>query len=293
MAMIRLSRLHSVLPSLAVAALLAGCSADVGTIVSGGAVTSPYTPPAGNFQGTPFSARVMAGNTAIAGATVQVYAAGTTGNGSAPVQLLPSALTTDSNGAFSVSSYTCPYNTSVLFVTASGGHMGSAANNPTILLMSSPGACGSMTGTPALVVNEATTVASAYAFAQFLKAGGSLGATSTNATGLTLAAATAANLVNPRHRHLAGHVVSVDGHGARRADEHPGQRTPRLRGFPRLDQLRLHGSVQRGDGQRHGTGEHARRRAEHRSPPRLERGQCVCAGRRVDRLFAFARRGSQ
>jgi hypothetical protein len=45
-------------------------------------------------------------------------------------------------------------------------------------------------------VDELTTVASAYAFAQFLSPGAQLGSSSTNVGGLTLAAATLANLVN-------------------------------------------------------------------------------------------------
>lgn len=168
---------------------------------SGGSPIStspPYTPPPGTYTGVAFGGKVMAGTTPLVGATVQVYAAGTTGNGSAPTQLLSSALTTDAAGAFSVNAgYECPLSTSVLLIVASGGHVGSAgAANGSTVLMSSPGTCGNMAAGASYVVNEATTVGSAYAFAQFLKPGAQLGATSTNASGIALAAGTLANLVN-------------------------------------------------------------------------------------------------
>ncbi len=62
--------------------------------------------------------------------------------------------------------------------------------------MSSPGACSAVATGASYVVNELTTVASAYAFAQFLSTGANLGASATNTSGLTLAAGTLANLVN-------------------------------------------------------------------------------------------------
>jgi streptogramin lyase len=47
-----------------------------------------------------------------------------------------------------------------------------------------------------VVVDEATTIAAAWAMAPFLATGAQIGATATNVSGITLAAATAANLVN-------------------------------------------------------------------------------------------------
>jgi hypothetical protein len=62
--------------------------------------------------------------------------------------------------------------------------------------MASPGACSAITTNANYIVNELTTVASAYAFAQFLGSGGQLGASATNTSGITLAAGTLANLIN-------------------------------------------------------------------------------------------------
>jgi PKD repeat protein len=151
----------------------------------------------GTFTGTAFSGKVLAGTTPVIGASVQLWAAGTTGNGSTPTQLLQTALTTDSNGAFSVGAYTCPLASSVLYVVATGGKAGATgASNMSTELMTVPGACNSIAASASYVVNEVTTVASAYALGQFLKVGAQLGATSSNGSGITLAAATLASLVN-------------------------------------------------------------------------------------------------
>ncbi len=159
--------------------------------------TSPAgTPPTANYPGTALSGTVKAGGQPLQLATVQLYAAGTSGNGSAPTAL-GSPVTTDTNGNFSVgSSYTCPLSNSVLYAVAKGGATDGVSNNSAIVLTDVVGACNSLTGSPHFTINEATTTATAWAMGQFLSAGGKLGASSTNASGITLAAATAANLVN-------------------------------------------------------------------------------------------------
>jgi len=182
--------------SLGLGSALAGCGSGTTFVSTPISPVPPYNPPQGNYAGPPFTGKVLAGLTPVVGASVQIYAAGATGNGSAPTQLLSTSLTTDSNGAFAVAtSYTCPYNTSVLYVVASGGQVGSAAN-PGSVLMTSPGACSTISSNQVFVVDEVSTVASAYAFAQFLKPGAQIGATATNSSGITLAAGTLANLVN-------------------------------------------------------------------------------------------------
>ncbi len=145
---------------------------------------------------TAFTGKVLAGTSPVVGASVQFYAAGQAGNG-APPTLLTAAVTTDSTGSFSIpASYACSSSTAITYLVASGGQVGSNGANSDIQLMSSPGACSSITTTSTYIVNELTTVASAYAFAQFLGAGAHLGSSSTNTAGITLAAGTLANLVN-------------------------------------------------------------------------------------------------
>jgi len=151
----------------------------------------------GTYSGAAFGGTVLAGTTPLIGASVQLWAAGTSGNGSAPIELLQNALTTDSNGAFSVSTgYSCPIATSILFLVASGGHLNGGAANADTVLMTVQGPCNSIASGASFTVDEVTTVASVYAMAQFLKPGAQLGASSTNSSGITLAAATVANLVN-------------------------------------------------------------------------------------------------
>ena len=140
---------------------------------------------------------VLSGNLPVVGANMQVYAAGTTGNGSTPTALLVTPLTTDSNGTFTLPSISCPTSTSIVFIVATGGKAGTdGATNSGIKLMSSPGACSTLATLESLTINELTTVASAYAFSQFMATGGNIGATSSNLSGITLAAGTEANLAN-------------------------------------------------------------------------------------------------
>jgi hypothetical protein len=167
---------------------LSGCGSNI-------TPTTPVPTPAPTPVTIAFTGKVLAGATPVVGASVQFYAAGQAGNGSPPAALT-ATVTTDSTGSFSVpANYTCG-STAVVYLVASGGQVGSNPANSGIKLMSSPGTCGSITSTSTYVVNELTTVAGAYAFAQFLSAGAQLGATSTNTSGITLAAGTLANLVN-------------------------------------------------------------------------------------------------
>lgn len=187
-----MTHLSKVASSTTLLVVLAMCLAGCGT-TSTPIVVSPVT-----YSGAAFGGRVVAGGTPLIGASVQLYTSGTTGNGSAPTQLLSTALTTDSNGAFSVAAgYTCPLASSIVFVVASGGHAGTGgATNAGIVLMTVPGACNGIASGASYVIDEVTTVSSAYGLAQFLKPGAQLGATSTNVSGITLATATVANLAN-------------------------------------------------------------------------------------------------
>jgi hypothetical protein len=139
----------------------------------------------------------VAGAAPIAGAAVQLYGAGTTGNGSAATALLTSAIITDATGSFSVpAGYPCPTETSELYVVVRGGSVGNAAANASIALATAPGVCTAVKSGSQFVINEVTTVATAWGLAQFFSNGGNVGASSTNAQGLANAFATVANLAN-------------------------------------------------------------------------------------------------
>lgn len=150
-----------------------------------------------NNPGVSFSGKAMAGTQPIAGATVQLYAAGATGNGSQGTALLMSPITTDSSGAFTVpAGYSCPAASSELYIVIRGGAIGSAANNAAIALATAIGPCNQIASSSQFVINEVTTAATVWGLAQFLSPGGNIGAASTNTQGLSNAVATVANLVN-------------------------------------------------------------------------------------------------
>jgi sugar lactone lactonase YvrE len=152
--------------------------------------------PASN-PGVGFTGRAMAGKEPVVEATVQVYAAGTTGNGSVGTALLGTTLTTDAAGAFTVpAGYACPAAASQLYVIVRGGQAGTAAVNPAITLATPIGVCNQPASGLPFVINEVTTAATAYGLAQFLSPGGNIGATATNTKGLSNAVATVASLAN-------------------------------------------------------------------------------------------------
>jgi sugar lactone lactonase YvrE len=157
----------------------------------------PVTPPPVSNPGVSFSGKVLAGSQPIVGATVQLYAAATTGNGSAATALLSNALTSDSTGAFTVAAgYSCPTAASQIYIIVRAGQVGSAIANPAITLASAFGACNQITADSEFVINEVTTAAMAWGLAQFFGTGGNVGASATNAQGLANAAATVSNLAN-------------------------------------------------------------------------------------------------
>jgi len=142
---------------------------------------------------------VLAGSKPVVGASVQVYSAGTTGNGAGAKALLSTPVTTDATGAFTVSSgLTCTSTEPMVYLVAKGGHVGTASDNAAIGMAAAIGDCSklSTTTTTAFTVNEVTTVAFTWALAQFTAQGTVVGATSTNAVGLANAFANAANLAD-------------------------------------------------------------------------------------------------
>jgi hypothetical protein len=149
---------------------------------------------------------VHGGSQPISGASIQLYAAGTTGYGTGATALLNTPVTTDATGGFSITGdYTCPSSTSQVYLVATGGNPGLApgTNNAAIVLMSALGPCtlyGSqytLNPNSFVFINEATTVASVYALAPFMNpVTTQVGATSTNATGLANAFLSVQNLVN-------------------------------------------------------------------------------------------------
>jgi len=186
---------------------LSGCGSSNSSV----ATTTP--PPTGSYAGVSFGGKALAGKQPLIGAAVELYAAGTGGNGSSGVALLSSALTTDANGAFTVAAgYLCPLSTSQIYVVARGGKPGAAASaNNAIALIAVMGACNQVVASSQVVVNEVTTAAAAYGLAQFLSSGANVGASSTNTVGLANAVATAAALANTATGTSPGTAFAANG----------------------------------------------------------------------------------
>jgi len=156
------------------------------TVPGGGTVTtSPVS--ATYIIHPPGTSSVLSGTIVsgqpVVGASVQLYAVGTTGYTSAATSLLASPLMTDSTGSFNLSGkYTCTPGT-YLYLTASGGatSAGKGAND-NLTLAALAGLCDNLTSASSFVLNEETTVAAAYALAQF-SGGTSFGHTQLSQTG--------------------------------------------------------------------------------------------------------------
>jgi hypothetical protein len=168
-----------------------GCGAGLGA-------TSPVSCPVRTpVEGVGFAGKVEAGTKPVSGAAVQLYAAGIAGNGSSPMALLSSPITTGAVGTFAFpGGYMCPSAQTPVYLISKGGQAGAGATNPSLWLMAALGPCGSIGAGGSFVLNEVTTAASAWALGAFLSSGGNVGASCTNVMGLANAFLTANSLVS-------------------------------------------------------------------------------------------------
>ncbi len=183
---------------LVVAGVLSGCGSGIAPGAGDGGTGGGGGGSTGTFAGVGFSGMVMAAGKPVAGAAVQVYAAGSTGAGSGATALETAALTTDATGAFTVAAgYGCPAAETQVYAVARGGTVaGATTANTALAEMVVLGPCNGIASGSSVVVDEATTVAGVWAMQQFLAADGTVGASATNGMGLGNAAAMARALVN-------------------------------------------------------------------------------------------------
>lgn len=154
--------------------------------------------------GTAFSGIVQSGTKPVNGAQVLLYAAGQSGYGS-NATALGAPVTTDSSGAFSMQNSGCPASPNdMVYLVATGGDSGNGANSK-LEFMAALGPCSKVSSSAQVVVNEVTTVASAYALAQFMTTVPNVGSSSTNYQGLTNAFAVVNNLVDT----TTGNALSI------------------------------------------------------------------------------------
>jgi streptogramin lyase len=142
--------------------------------------TSPTETESRSVPGTALQGIVHGGQQPIVGAHVYLYAANTTGYGSASVSLLTGTgttpdgsgnnyVTTQSGGTFSITGdYSCPTAGSQVYLYAMGGNPGlGQGTNAAIGLIAGLGTCGSLSSSTYAVINEVSTIATAYAIAGF------------------------------------------------------------------------------------------------------------------------------
>jgi hypothetical protein len=200
-------------------ALLSGCG--LGTVATD--VTSAPAP----VSGLQIAGTVHGASTPISGALVKLYVSGN-GYGTGATLVGTSTRTAAGSGAFS---FTTPFTSAsctspasqIVYLTISGGDptggdASGGTNNHAILMASVLGTCSSLpsASTMHVSINEATTVAAAYALSGFTtvtsSAGGlaslSIGAPSTNTQGLLDAAANALLLVPTFYTGASGSGVA-------------------------------------------------------------------------------------
>jgi hypothetical protein len=141
---------------------------------------------------------VYSGTLAVSGATIKLYAVGTTGYGAASTSLLQTSVTTASDGGFTIyGDYICPAN-ALVYVVAVGGNPGitGTQTNSALAMMAGLGACSGLTSSTAIQINELTTVASVWALSGFMNSSTAVGTSATNVQGLTNAFAAINKIVH-------------------------------------------------------------------------------------------------
>lgn len=157
------------------------------------------------------SGKIFGGEQPITGATIQLYAVNTATNGGASTALITSTVTssdgsgqTNSNanagnnnnqmdpGFFTITGdYTCPSPDALVYIAAIGGDPGAGTNNNQINL-AALGACGNLSSSTNLIINEITTVGTVAALHTAMSGYDHIGSTGD----LTAAFNTAAEYVN-------------------------------------------------------------------------------------------------
>ena len=151
---------------------LSGCGTGVSSSAS-----KPVTVSAAALQGV-----VMGGQQPVAGVTLQLYQAGTSGYGSAATPLGVPVQTT-ANGNFTFPSYTCAAGSQV-YLVGTGGHPTASLTNNNLAMMVGLGTCGGTYLNNFIDMNELTTVATVWALAPFMTGAANVGTSSTNTAGL-------------------------------------------------------------------------------------------------------------
>jgi hypothetical protein len=169
--------------------------------------------------------RVFGGQQPVGFSNLQLWAAGTGGNATAAVPLVPAGsyfpggapgcvasssqtcnpgVVSDALGSFTLTGdYHCVNSNDQVYITATQGDASPNINNPALLLIDVLGPCGNLTSQTNILINEVTTVAAAWALAPFLSSTGSVASSPTNTVGIANAFLNAQLLANPASGYAA------------------------------------------------------------------------------------------
>ncbi len=157
------------------------------------------------------SGSVFGGQQPVSGSALQLYAVGTTGDGSAATALISANVTTsdgsgqaNSNanagnannslptGSFTLTGdFTCPSAPSEVYLVARGGNSGFGTNNAALTLMAGLGPCGDLSSSTYIALNEVTTVGVVAALSNFMSSYANVGSGSSDSAQLQTAFLTA------------------------------------------------------------------------------------------------------
>jgi polygalacturonase len=189
------ARVLSTLP-LAACVLLFGCSG-----------LQPHVTPGTALR---IAGAVHGGQQPVSGSTIQLYAVGTTADGSAATPLITATVTTsdgsgnagNSNanagnnfnslpaGSFTITGdYTCSPASAEVYLVSTGGNPGltSGTNNQALAMMAALGPCNSLSSSTFISVNELTTVGSLAALANYTASFSAIGSGTADAAALQTA----------------------------------------------------------------------------------------------------------
>jgi hypothetical protein len=120
--------------------------------------------------------QVHGGQQPVSGASIQLFDITASANSSPAVPLIGSTILSDANGAFNITNdYICPNVSDQVYLAARGGDPGSGVNTDLVML-TALGNCGDLSSSTFIFVNEVTTVATVWAYANSFDVDQTLGA---------------------------------------------------------------------------------------------------------------------
>jgi trimeric autotransporter adhesin len=178
--------------------LLAGC---------GGQPLTKSVAPAPHAAGR--NGSIYGGQQPVSGATVQLYAVGTTGDGSAATPLFTSPVVSDGSGNFTFAAYTCPTPNTLVYIVATGGNPGlpGPVNNTALALMAAISQYGNINSSTFINLNEITTTTSVFSLAPYMTSFSHVGSGSSDAAALATAFGNVSQLVNISTGTVPGHAL--------------------------------------------------------------------------------------